>query len=191
MLTTAPPPARTIAGIACWQQLMVPSKSSRMVLSQTAATSTLPTGASSLTEPPAQLNSTSSLPNSRSTTATAAFTLASLVTSVATNNAPSSCASAAHAFSSISAMASFTPSRTNSSAAARPIPHAPPVINATRPAKRGTLLGLDVGGLDHRRPLGDLGPDVVRIVRRAAADRQIAELADAPHHIREIGRAHV
>ena len=58
-----------------------------MVWSQTAATSTLPTGASSLMEPPAQLNRVSSLPNWRSTAVTAAFTLASSVTSVGRNSA--------------------------------------------------------------------------------------------------------
>src|SRR6188768_3321830 len=186
MLTTAPPRARTIAGMAWWQQLMVPARSRRMVLSQTAATSTRPTGASSLTEPPAQLNSISSLPKCRSAAATAAFTLASSVTSVRMNSAlaPMSRASATPDASSISAIATFAPSRADSSAAARPIPHAPPVISATRPARRGTLFGLDVGGLDHGRPLGDLGLDVGRIVRRTAADRQIAEVADAPDHLR-------
>src|ERR1041385_967137 len=184
-LTTAPPLARTIAGMGCWQQWIVPSRSSRMVLSQTAATSTVPTGASSLIDPPAQLNRTSSLPNLRSTAATAAFPLASSVTSVRTNSAPApiSRASAAPACSSISEIATFAPSRANNSAAARPIPHAPPVISATRPASRVTLLGLDVGGLDHGPPFGYLGLDVGRIIRRTAPDRQVAELADALHHL--------
>src|SRR4051812_17630 len=156
-----------------------------MVLSHTTPTSTLPIGASSLIEPPAQLNSISSLPNWRSTAKTAAFTLASLVTSVRTNSAlaPMSLASAAPAFSSISAIATFAPSRANNPAAARPIPHAPPLISATRPARRATLLVLDVGGLNDRRPLGDLGLDVSRIVRRAAADRQVAEIADPLDHL--------
>src|ERR1700742_4072200 len=157
-----------------------------MVLSQTAATSTVPTGASSLIEPPAQLNRMSSLPNWRSTAATAAFTLASPVTSVRTNSAalPSVSASALPAASLMSAIATFAPSRANSSAAARPMPHAPPEISATRPESRGTLFGLDVGGLHDGRPLGDLGLDIGRIVRGAAADRQVAEIGDALHHLR-------
>ncbi|CFO29208.1 Uncharacterised protein [Bordetella pertussis] len=138
MLTTAPPPARTIAGTAWRQHSMVPSRSRRRVRFHSAR-STLSTAVSPATDPPAQLNSVSILPKCSTARRTAWRTLSSSVTSAATPIAcppwpqirPASCSMASGRRSS---SASAAPSAAKRSAAALPMPPAAPVIRATRPA---------------------------------------------------------
>src|SRR5215510_4757288 len=89
-------------------------------------------------EPPALLCSTSRRPNVSSVARIAAWRLASSVTSVRMAMAPlpARCAVSSPATAAMSATTTLAPSRANSTAVARPIPVAAPVMKATLPARR-------------------------------------------------------
>src|SRR5437016_2202326 len=89
-------------------------------------------------EPPALLCSTSRRPNVSSVVRIAAWRLDSSVTSVRMTIAPlpARCAVSSPAAAAMSATTTLAPSRANSTAVARPIPVAAPVMKATVPANR-------------------------------------------------------
>ena len=89
---------------------------------------------------PALLNAKSSRPNASTVLASAAFTSAAFVTSHRAATARPPCPSTRRTVSRLpssdtSATTTLAPSRANATAAARPMPFAAPVTNATFPAK--------------------------------------------------------
>src|SRR5688572_950317 len=137
MLITAPPPERIRAGMPWRQPRKVPKRSSLMTR-QNSSTGASTTVLSCGVEPPALLWSTSRRPKVSSVVRIAVWRLASSVTSVLMAIAPwpARCAVSSPATTAMSATATRAPSCANSTAVARPIPAAAPVMKATFPASR-------------------------------------------------------
>ena len=140
----APPPACSIAGIACFMPRNTPLALTSMRRSQA---DVLSVSGSNVPLIPALLTRMSSLPKADTVAATASCQLASLVTSRRTKRpaAPSPSATFRPSASSTSATITLAPSRAKMFASLCPMPFAEPVMSATLPSSLIAVL-LSRGG---------------------------------------------
>src|SRR5437899_10374863 len=136
VFTIAPPPCLRISGISCFMHRKTPRRLVSMIRFHSSSSYSA-VGAGFLGSMPALLNAKSSRPKVLSK---AALTSAARVTSHRTASARPPCASIMRAVSWLpcsdtSATTTLAPSWANASAAARPMPLAAPVTNATFPVK--------------------------------------------------------
>src|SRR5947209_6775984 len=139
VLTIAPPPCLRISGISCFMHRNTLRRLVSMIRSHSSSSYSA-VGAAFLGSMPALLNAKSSRPKASTVLSRAAFTSAARVTSHRTATARPPCSSIMRAVSwlpcsDMSAATTLAPSRANASAAARPMPLAAPVTNATFPPK--------------------------------------------------------
>src|SRR6266404_1352398 len=139
VLTIAPPPCLSIRGISYLMHRKTPRRSMLMIRSHSSS-STSAVGTNFFGSTPALLKATSSRPKASTVLCRAALTSSPRVTSHLTASARPPCSSIMRAVSWLpcsdtSATTTLAPSRANASAAARPMPLAAPVTNATFPVK--------------------------------------------------------
>src|SRR5947208_4192312 len=139
VLTIAPPPCLSIRVISYFMHRNTPRRSMLMIRSH-ATPSTSAVGTNFFGSTPALLKATSSRPKASTVLSRAALTSSPRVTSHVTASARPPCSSIMRAVSWLpcsdtSATTTLAPSRANASAAARPMPLAAPVTNATFPVK--------------------------------------------------------
>src|SRR5437773_3752867 len=138
VLTIAPPPCLRISGISCFMHRNTLRRLVSMIRFHSSSYSAV--GAGFLGSMPALLNAKSSRPKASTVLSRAAITSAARVTSHRTASARPPRASIMRAVSWLpcsdtSATTTLAPSWANASAAARPMPLAAPVTNATFPVK--------------------------------------------------------
>src|SRR5437667_141745 len=139
VLTIAPPPCLRISGISCFMHRNTLRRLVSMIRFHSSSSYSA-VGAGFLGSMPALLNAKSSRPKASTVLSKAALTSAARVTSHRTASARPPCASIMRAVSWLpcsdtSATTTLAPSWANASAAARPMPLAAPVTNATFPVK--------------------------------------------------------
>src|SRR4051794_12415317 len=141
VLTIAPPPpCLRISGISCFMHRKTPRRLMSMIRFHSSSSYSA-VGAGFLGSMPALLKAKSNRPNASTVLARAAFTSSAPVTLHRTASARPPCSSIRRAVSWLpcsdtSAATTLAPSRANASAAARPMPLAAPVTNATFPENR-------------------------------------------------------
>src|SRR5438552_16454469 len=201
-----PPPARSIAGIACLQPKNTPFRFTRITRSQVSSfvSRTEPSAGGKM---PALLKRTSSLPHAFSAAATIPSASLSSETSACTNRAfppaaPISSATPRPAASLTSATTTRAPSRANRSADSRPMPPPAPVMTATLSSSLPISASLEEArpfpARDHLVELALLGPQEMevmrddllaeRLPRHPARLEERDRLAQAPRDPRQLAR---
>src|SRR5438128_1573584 len=171
VLTIAPPPCLRISGISCFIHRNTLRRLVSMIRFHSSSSYSA-VGAGFLGSMPALLNAQSSRPTDSTVLARAAFTSAARVTSHRTASARPPCFSIRRAVSWLpcsdtSAATTLAPSRANASAAARPMPLAAPVTNATFPPKLPFWFLAISCSFPCRSPLGDRAARCVTAAARA------------------------
>src|SRR5438067_12169121 len=189
VFTIAPPPCLRISGISYFMHRKTPRRLvSRIRFHSSSSYSAV--GAGFLGSMPALLKAKSSRPKASTVLARPTFTSSARVTSHRTATARPPCSSIRRAVSWLpcsdtSAATTLAPSRANASAAARPMPLAAPVTNATFPPKLPFWFLAISCSFPGRSPLGNRA---ARCVTAGARANSLAVLlvADLLHPVHRL-----